>query len=228
MHLVLLFVATVLAAENPEAILAKADAIRNPDDAFVMKVSVLSNDDDARLFEVATKGREHTYVKTIEPARDKGRDLLMSEENMWAYVPNLKRAIRVNLSQKLTGQAANGDISRMRWADDYTAKLESETAGEWVLLLEAKKKGLTYEKIRAHVEKKTFRPLSAEYLTAQGKALKKASFTAYKPLAGRERPSEIHIEDAVRPDQKSTITITSMTVKALPESTFSLEKFGAR
>lgn len=216
------------AAESPEAILEKTDAIRNPGDAFVMTVEVTSTDDELRRFEVAIKGKSKTHVRTLLPARDKGRDLLMIDENMWAFVPNLKRAVRVNLSQKLSGQAANGDISRMRWAGDYAPKVESESDDEWTLFLTAAKKGLTYEKIRARVAKGSYRPIAAEYLTADGKPLKKATFGAFKRLAGGERPSQIVIEDAVRPDRKSTIQITEMLSKPLSESLFSLEKFGAR
>ena len=68
----------------------------------------------------------------------------MLDENMWVFIPNLKRSVRVGLSQKLTGQAANGDISRMRWSGDYTPKLLKETKKSWLLHLQAKKKGLTH------------------------------------------------------------------------------------
>ena len=51
---------------------------------------------------------------------------------IWVFIPNLKRSVRVGLSQKLTGQAANGDISRMRWSGDYTPKLLKETKKELV------------------------------------------------------------------------------------------------
>ena len=212
---------------EPDTILRRSDAIRNPGEAFVMDVEVASPD-DTRKFEVAIKGGNRTHVKLVAPARDRGRDLLMVDENMWAFVPALKRAVRVNLSQKLSGEAANGDISRMRWADDYTARVETETPKEWVLLLDAKKKGLTYDKIRAWVEKGTFRPLRAEYLTLAGKTLKRATFGVYRTLAGRERPSQIAIEDAVRPEQKSTIRITAMKTEALPDSRFNLERFQGR
>ena len=45
-------------------------------------------------------------------------------------MPSLKRAIRVSLSQKLMGEAANGDISRMRWYGDYNVKIEKQTNKE--------------------------------------------------------------------------------------------------
>lgn len=216
-----------LASLTPTQILEKADSIRNPDEAFSMLVKVESGE-DTREFEVLTKGNERTVIKTKAPARDKGRDLLMVEENMWAYIPTLKRAMRVSLSQKISGEAANGDISRMRWAKDYTGTIEQETDTEYQLLLEARKKGLTYEKIRAFVDKKTFRPLRAEYLTAAGKPLKKATFTEYREMAGKVRPTLITIEDAVRSDKRSKIRIESMKVEAIADSTFSTERFGAR
>ena len=149
--------------------------------------------------------------------------MLMRGTQMWAYIPNLKRAVRVSLSQRLSGQAANGDISRMRWAGDYDARIEKENAKFWTLLLTAKKKGLTYSRVRAVIEKGTFHPLYAEYLTAGGKVLKKAQFTSYKELCGKERPTEIRIQDAVKPRQRSVIRVLEMRVKKFPASLFTPE-----
>ncbi len=224
----LLVLAQAALGITADEILKKADAIRNPDGDYVMKVDVESSFDDPRSFEVSIHGNSRTLVKTLAPERDKDRALLMVDENMWAYVPNLKRGVRVSLSQKLTGQAANGDISRTRWHGDYSAKIEKETDKDWTLFLEAKKKGLTYEKIRAVIEKKTFRPQSAEYLSLQGKPLKTAIFTDYKSIGGNTRPTAIEIKDAVRKDQSSTLRIKSMTVKPIPASTFNLERFQGR
>ncbi len=226
----LLWTAAAL-AESPETILKNADDIRNPDQSFVMTVEVKSThsgDTEEHLFEVSLKGNDKTLVRTLAPKRDVGRDMLMIDENMWAYVPNLKRAVRVGLNQKLTGEAANGDISRMRWAEDYKGAIEKEDKTAWTLMLEAKKKGLTYEKIRAVVEKKTFKPLTAEYLTADGKILKRATFKDYKPMAGKSRPSLLVIADAVRSDQKSDVRIKDMKVKSFPDTLFSLERFQSK
>lgn len=223
------FSSLCLAKASPSDIVKKADNIRNPNKAFEMKVEVVSTTQKSpSVFDVFTKGNNQTLIRTLEPSRDKGRDLLMVDENMWAYVPNLKRAVRVGLSQKLTGEAANGDISRMRWADDYSATLEKENKSEWTLLLVAKKKGLTYEKIRAKISKKDYRPLSAEYLTKSNKVLKTAQFEGYKNLAGAERPSKIVIRDAVRKNNQSVITIQSMKVKSLPNTLFSKDKFQSK
>jgi outer membrane lipoprotein-sorting protein len=162
-------------------------------------------------------------VRTVRPVRDRGRNLLMLDENMWVYVPNLKRSVRVSLNQKLVGQAANGDISRMRWSGDYSAVLESDNATEWQLLLTATKRGLTYEKLRVWVEKGSFHPLRAEYLSVGLKPLKRATFRAYKDLCGKVRPSEILISDAVRPDDQSLLAVQQMEVRTFAASMYQPE-----
>jgi outer membrane lipoprotein-sorting protein len=205
---------------SPEHILTKADQVRNPSDSFGMTVNVTNHDGDVSEFEVKTKGKDKTLIKTLSPARDKGRNLLMLKEDMWAYIPNLKKSVRVSLNQKLTGEAANGDIARMRWAGDYQAKIESSNGDSWTLFLTATKKGLTYEKIRAVVAKNSFRPLRAEYLTLSGDVLKKAEYGDYKKLAGEQRPSVITIRDAKRNERFSKIVIKDMESADFPDSLF--------
>jgi outer membrane lipoprotein-sorting protein len=208
---------------TPEEILRKADEVRNPAQSYSMKVSVLSESkkDSLSLFEVLIDGNQKTLIRTLSPSRDQGRNMLMLGEEMWAFIPNLNRAVRVSLAQKLSGQAANGDISRMRWSGDYSATIENETAQEWVLYLTAGKKGLTYDKIRVWIEKFTFYPKKAEYLSFAGKPLKLAFFSEYRTLAGKVRPSVLRIQDAVRPDEVSLIQIQDMVVKSYPAALFS-------
>jgi len=143
---------------------------------------------------------------------------------MWAYIPNLKRAVRVNMAQKLTGQAAIGDICRMRWFGDYKItekKTMAKPSGVLRLKLEALKKGLTYDKINAYVSSKTLRPLSAEFLTKSGKPIKKATYGDFRAMNGQKRPHKILLEDYTKKDRKSTIRISSQIPKNIPDSLFS-------
>lgn len=221
-------ISLVMAAPDPATIIKKVDDIRNPSASYRMVVSVESGDvssPEKSAFEVSIQGNTKTYVKTLEPARDRGRNLLMLEEDMWAYIPNLKRSVRVSLSQKLSGQAANGDISRMRWSGDYDATLENDTKDHWIVFLKAKKKGLTYDQVRVWVDPKTNRPEKAEYLTPAGKPLKTAKFSDYKTLAGQIRPSMIEIEDAVKKDDRSVLKIESMETTEFPASLFNPNSF---
>lgn len=210
---------------GPDEIVRRADEVRNPSESYFLKLTVTSADrpNEPSEFDVFITGNSKAVVRTVRPVRDRGRNLLMLDENMWVYVPNLKRAVRVSLNQRLVGQAANGDISRMRWAGDYSAILESETASQWQLLLTASKRGLTYEKVRVFIEKGSFHPLRAEYLTSGLRPLKTATFRAYKDLCGKVRPSEILIQDAVRPDDQSVLQVQQMELRSFPSSMYQPE-----
>jgi outer membrane lipoprotein-sorting protein len=204
-----------------DEILRRTDEVRCPSESYFMEVEVdSSGSSDALRLEVFTKGRLKTRVNTLAPARDKGRNMVMVGQDMWAYVPNLKRAVRVALNQKLSGQAANGDVSRMRWWGDYSATLESEDGRAWVLLLTAEKKGLTYEKIRAWVEKVSFRPLRAEYLSLAGMVLKKAEFSKFREIAGAVRPTEISIQDSKNASDASVIRILKLEARESSDTIF--------
>ena len=119
-----------------------------------------------------------------------------------------------------SGQAANGDICRTTWSGDYKPEIEKESADSWQLFLTANRKGLTYDKIRVTIAKKTFRPLTAEYLTVSGTPLKRAQFSGYKKIAGGIRPTEIIITDSKRKNKTSKIIIREMKVQSFPTSMF--------
>ncbi len=211
----------LLAAETADEILKKADEIRAPSDAYRMEVTVESSSDKSLFrFELNIGGKDASLIRTLEPSREVGKNFLMLQEEMWAYIPNIKRSLRVTLNQKLTGQASNGDISRMRWYGDYDSVLEKEDDKSYQLLLTAKKRGLTYEKIRVWVLKSSYRPERGEYLSSEGKPLKFVQFSEFKEFAGALRPSRILIENAHKKDDFSVLEIKTMKQTKFPDSFF--------
>jgi outer membrane lipoprotein-sorting protein len=217
-YILSLFLCTAAWASD---LLEEIDKFRNPSDSYVMEVKIISSTEkEDSAFKVYLKGNNKTLTKVVAPKKNVGRNMLMIGENMWVYVPNIKRAVRVSLNQKLTGEAANGDISRMRWAGDYKYKVEEKGTKEWRLFLEASKEGLTYAKIRAWIDAKDKRPLKAEFLTLSEKIIKTATYEDYKTLLGMQRPTKIHIVDNLKKDQYSDIIIQSMENKSLPDSLF--------
>lgn len=211
--------------KSPADIVRAADEVRNPSNSYFLVCEVVNTEGTTSRFHVAIED-DKTVVETVMPVRDAGRNLLMCAEDMWAYVPNLKRAVRVSLNQKLVGQAANGDIARMRWSGDYTATIAEENEECWVLELVAAKPNLTYDRIRAVIEKGTFHPIKAEYLTKGGKTLKVANFSGYKFIADAVRPTLITIQDAVMTSKTSTIRILALEKRSFPVGIFNRNTLG--
>ena len=202
-------------------LLEEIDMYRNPSDSYLIQVKIVSSkESEESSFLVYLKGNDKTLIKVLSPKKNLGRNMLMLGENMWVYVPNIRRSIRVSLNQKLTGEAANGDISRMRWAGDYKFKIEKKDAKEWLLFLEATKEGLTYSKIRVWVDAKDKRPLKAEFLTLSGQTIKTATYLNYKNTLNKMRPTKIHIVDNLLKSQFSDIFVDKMENKNFPDSMF--------
>jgi outer membrane lipoprotein-sorting protein len=197
---------------DPSIWVQKADEIRNPSNSYEMVVKVIDADLAESVLQVFLKGQDKTLIVTKEPLRDKGRNMLMLDRDFQTYIPNLKRSLRLSLSQKLSGQVANGDISRTRWFGDYDVTLE-KTTGEHQLLLKGKKENLTYASLRLWLEVGSNRPLRAEYLALDGQTvLKRAYFEEYKLLEGAMRPTSLRIEDL----NKSTSFVKIQSIKSKP------------
>jgi hypothetical protein len=50
--------------------------------------------DEDKLYEVSQKGTEKTYVEFLSP-REKGQHLLMLGDDMWVYLPDTSRPVRI-------------------------------------------------------------------------------------------------------------------------------------
>lgn len=201
-------------------ILKAADEIRNPSESFKMQVQ-LKDAEHEYEYDVLVKGKEKSIIVSKKPAREAGRNMLMLNRDFYLYMPNLKRSMRLSLSQKLSGQVSYGDVARTRWYGDYDIESSSVNKdGVVELNLLANKTGLTYERIKLEVDQKTERPLKAQYLSRDGKViLKTAYFENYKAMAGKQRPTLIRIQDVG--SKESYLNILSMKSEELSDSLFS-------
>jgi outer membrane lipoprotein-sorting protein len=83
-----------------------------------------------RKYRVLSKGNTNSVVMVTEPASERGQILLMKGRDLWVFMPDVSQPIRLSLSQRLTGQVANGDLARANFAADYNPKLlRSEKIG---------------------------------------------------------------------------------------------------
>jgi outer membrane lipoprotein-sorting protein len=219
--------APALAAPDPLALLRQSDAVRNGWPSFVVRVKITNFEagkpDEQDLFEVSQKGTEKTYVEFLSP-RDKGRRLLMLGDDMWIYLPDTSRPIRITPLERLSGNASNGDVARTNYAVDYDAVyLRTETAGGaecHVLELTARRKGATYRRILYWLRATDARPVKAEYFLASGKHTKSATFDEYQQVGGRVLLRRLTIYDQIRKNSHSVMEYSGFAPRTLPDRMF--------
>jgi outer membrane lipoprotein-sorting protein len=215
-------------AVDAEALLAEADAIRFPRESFETQLRVVNYSGDsagiAREYRVMSRGNDYTVVLTEEPASERGQALLMRERNLWIFMPSVSQPVRLSLSQRLTGQVANGDLARANFAGDYEAVLEGRETVDgrdsYILDLSARGRDVTYARVRYWVAVDTTQPIKAEFYAVSGRLLKTARYDRFRELAGRERPTRLVIEDAVKEGDYSVLEYETMTLREFPDKLF--------
>jgi outer membrane lipoprotein-sorting protein len=209
-------------------LLLRADRIRFPEEDFgvdiVITTSAPDSDPDERSYRILSKGNSRTLVQTTAPAIDRNQILLMRDHDLWAFLPNLSQPIRLPLSQRLTGQVANGDLARANFVGDYVPTiLRRETLDNepcYVLQLDAVDRWVTYNKVLYWVNVKNGRPHKAEFYALSGRLLKTAHYRDFQELGGEIRPTRLIIEDALRKGHHSDLEYSNMVLRDLPDKVF--------
>ena len=66
------------------------------------------------------KGKDQTASLFLSPSSDKGRSTLRQGDNMWLYIPNVGKPMRITSLQSVTGGVFNNaDIMRLDYALEY-------------------------------------------------------------------------------------------------------------
>jgi len=210
---------------------AAADTGRIPPGSIVFNSTVKDYRGDAVVretrYQVYNKDREKSLVKTIFPERQSGRKLLMDNDNLWFYTPDIKRPTRVSMQQKLTGEVANGDLARTNFSGDYGAKLVGieDKGGQknMHLALTANHKGVTYSKIDYWVTVKDVLPLRAIFYAVSGKKLKTAEYTNVQTVLGKKCVTVTTFTDALDTSRRSILTYSNFERTTIPASLLSKE-----
>lgn len=212
----------------PREILEKSDQIRFPRESFQVDISVTtttpSQPEDVHKFRVLSKGNENSVVMTTAPAAERGQILLMKGRDLWIFMPEVSQPIRLSLSQRLTGQVANGDLARANFSGDYNPRiLRTDTIdGEkyYVLELVGVDRGVTYHKVLYWVQQSNFRPYKAEFYSLSDRLLKTARYENFQPILGQQRPTRLVMTDALRTGEESVLEYSEMKLRDLPDKIF--------
>jgi outer membrane lipoprotein-sorting protein len=215
------------AMPDAEALLKRSDLFRNGWPSYVVRVKITDYEsgkpDEEHLYEVSQKGTDKTYVDFLSP-REKGEHLLMLGDDMWIYLPDTSRPVRITPLERLSGDASNGDVARTNYAADYSpVNLRTEKVGAvecYLLELTSKRKGATYQRILYWLRVPDARPVRAEYFLTSGKQIKSATFDEFAPYNGRDLLHRFTLYDEIRHNSRSVLEYSGAAPRALPDKLF--------
>jgi len=231
--ILLLAIAVVTGARRPEAaidgaaLLQQVDRRLNPTsyDAYkrIVNVEPGGRTREYLLYQVAD-GRDKVAALFLLPASDKGRSTLRVGENMWMYVPNAGRPIRITSLQSVVGGVFNNaDILSLDYSTEYDVASVDESGDDYLLELKAKTRNVAYDRLRMWVTRKDALPVRIECLTAASMLIKTLHFRDVKDFGGGlVRPAVIETDSPLYMGHKSSMILVEMTARTVEPEVFTL------
>lgn len=180
------------------------------------------------VYTIHSKGSDNALMEITFPKRDTGKKILLKGDNLWMYMPNVSRPIRLTRSQSfMSSTFSNEDMASTSWASDYDAVI-TEVKGKLIkLVMTAKRRDVAYARIEMWVEDENKIPVEAVYYGLSGKAIKKMTFSNVKEMAGRSRPVDMRMEDLLEEGAYTDVKMGYIKeLQSLPEHMFDQTQMG--
>jgi outer membrane lipoprotein-sorting protein len=223
---VLLQAFTVFALDGNE-ILTQVDRNLQPESyEMYRKLINIEPDGTKKEFVLYTvkKGQDKMVALFLSPASEKGRATLRLGENMWLYIPNVGKPIRITSLQSVVGGVFNNsDILRLDYSSEYSVADVEEQADEYLLDLKAKTGTVAYDRLKMKVDKKVMVPTTIECYAASGMLIKTLYYKDIKEFGdGIKRPSILETDSPLYKDYKSVMVYAKVNKKELADEVFTL------
>ena len=170
------------------------------------------------------KGRDKVVALFLAPASDKGRVTLRLGDNMWLYMPDVGRPIRITSLQSVTGSIFNNaDILRIDYTAEYNVEAAEEQNDAYLLSLKAKTGEVAYDKLKMWVDKKLLLPVTIEAYAASGLLLKTLHFKDVKDFGGGiKRPATLETDSPLYKGYRSVMQWSGLKKRDFPDEVFTL------
>ncbi len=179
-------------------------------------------------YEIYSKNNTTALLKIAGPPREKGKKILMTKDNLWMYMPEVSRPIRLTRKQSFMGTTfSNEDLMSSKMVDDYDPDIIDEKGNLVLLRLSAKREDVAYAFIDFWVDKEKMIPTEATYYGLSGKAIKKMYFTELKEFNGVMRPSHMKMEDLLEKGSYTEVIMETLVKQdSLPDYLFDQSQMG--
>lgn len=225
-HLLLLLASFSLLGAND--LLEKIDRNLQPSSSESYKKLINIEPDGSKkeflLYQVK-KGKDKMVSLFLEPESEKGRATLRLGDNMWLYIPNVGKPIRIASMQSVVGGVFNNsDIMRLDFSAEYKVIEQKENSTQYILNLKAKNDTVAYDKLIMTVDKKTLTPKKVACYSSTQMLIKTLHYKDIKKFApGIVRPAIVETVSPFYKGYKSIMVYGKITPKHFANEVFTLE-----
>jgi outer membrane lipoprotein-sorting protein len=170
------------------------------------------------------KDKDKVVTLFVSPASEEGRSTLRLGENMWLFIPNVGKPIRITSMQSVVGGVFNNaDIMRLDYGVEYEVASLDEDQGQHLLDLKAKSGTVAYDHLKMWVLKEELVPTRIECYAATGMLIKTLHFKEVKDIGdGAVRPAVMETDSPLYKGYKSIMISAKLKKRELADEVFTL------
>jgi outer membrane lipoprotein-sorting protein len=227
LSLTMLFMAAPLYAVEGTELLQQIDRNLSPE-SFESYRKIINIEPSGRkkeyIYFTAKKGKDKIAGLFLAPASDKVRSTLRLGDNMWLYVPNVGKPIRITSLQSVIGGVFNNaDILALDYSVEYKAEKVEDLGKEFLLYCKAKTRTVAYDRLKIWVDKSKILPTKIECLTEAEMLIKTLYFKDMKDFGGGiVSPSIIETDSPLYKGYKSVMIFAKIAKREFPDEVFTL------
>ena len=189
----------------------------------------LRSDGTISEYKIRIQGRnaDTVHLYFLEPAWEKGREMLRLDESIWTFIPSVGRVVRVEDRESFAGgDFANADVLRVDWLDQYDTTLLKETENQWIIELTASTNEAAYARMRLWVDKKNGMLIQQYFYDSNGTHLKTCLYGAVKSFGTIIRPARMVMKNMITGQVSEMRVLALHAGQNIPDSRFSLSNLG--
>lgn len=229
----LMGIGTVFAETDPKAIelLERVDNLYQQDNSHAVMTMEITTPDFSRSMSMESWsiGLDYSLVRVLEPKKERGVSTLKRENDMWNYLPKIKKVLKVPPSMMMGSwmgsDFTNDDLMREgSWVDEFDVAL-SEDDSTYTLDLVAKPNTVTvWGKMQIIIDKSNLMPVKQVYFDEDGTPMREMLFSEVKTFDDVLLPTVMELKPLNKPENVTRVIYESMEFNVdIDEDFFSLQ-----
>jgi len=215
--LIWLSLAATLTAQNAAEIIREMDQVMRGESSYsemTMKIERPRYDREVSM-KAWAKGDDFSLILITAPDRDRGTAYLKRNSEIWNYVPNIDRTIKMPpsmMSQSWMGSDFTNDdlVRESSTVDDYEHKILREETYRgmetWVLeLIPHPETPVVWGKVIVWVSKEDYLQLRSEQYDQQNELASTIEFDEIEVMDERKIPTKLTMTPADKPDHHTIL-----------------------
>ncbi len=161
-----------------------------------------------------TVGTEKTFIRILEPKKERGMGTLRIGSEMWNYFPRIDKVMKIPPSMMMSswmGSDFNNDdlVKEFTFIRDYNFHLiRPEGADQNLLYLEARPKEgvpVVWSRIVAAVHQQDLIPVWEKYYDNKDVLIRSITFSEVRDFGGRMLPAQLELVPSKDPGHKTIL-----------------------